>query len=248
MANMAKGTMRKMAGSATLIEGGEKDATVEQVAIKEEKVWVAKGEEQWESYKKARPYNLQGYEAKYPKAGEAAPDGEVFPFKAGDATTLLAEVKKLANDKKKVGIIFGSATCPAFRTFGGFDFHKAFVAKGYPILYVYTREAHGHDDFESAMNLGSPFALKKTINMATSMDERRAAAVLLHAHMVTQLKGKIEDVQVVLDNMDDTLEKAYEARPYRAYVIDTDTEKITYAGGLAPFNMAAKLRDIAALE
>jgi len=84
--------------------------------------------------------------------------------------------------------------------------------------------------------------------MAKSIEERRASAVLLHAHMVTKMKNKPDDVKIVLDNMDDTLEKAYEARPYRAYVIDVETEKITYACGPAPFNMAAKLKDIAALE
>ena len=86
----------------------------------------------------------------------------------------------------------------------GYDFHVAFTKKGYPVLYVYTREAHGHDDFESDLNVGFPFALSKPIDQHKTAEERRAAAVLLHAHTVTQHGGM--PVEMVIDDMDDTLE------------------------------------------
>ena len=49
---------------------------------------------------------------------------------------------------------------------------------------MYTREAHGHDDFESDLNVGFPFALSKPIDQHKTAEERRTAAVLLHAHTV----------------------------------------------------------------
>ena len=44
--------------------------------------------------------------------------------------------------------------------------------------------------------------------------------------------------------MDDNLEAIYEARPWRWYVIQASTGKIVDGTGLAPFNMAGKLRKI----
>jgi hypothetical protein len=37
------------------------------------------------------------------------------------------------------------------------------------------------------MNVGQPFGLARTIDMHKNVPERRAAAVLLHAHTVTQV-------------------------------------------------------------
>ena len=49
-----------------------------------------------------------------------------------------------------------------------------------------------------------------------------------------------------MDAMDDKLEAAYEARPWRWYVIDVETCKVITCTGLAPFNMAGKLDKIKA--
>ena len=54
-------------------------------------------------------------------------------------------------------------------------------------------------------------------------------------------KGK---VNMWMDTMDDNLEKLYEARPRRWYVIEAETGKMIAATGLAPFNMAGKLRKL----
>ena len=54
-------------------------------------------------------------------------------------------------------------------------------------------------------------------------------------------KGK---VNMWMDTMDDNLEKLYEARPWRWYIIEADTGKMVAATGLAPFNMAGKLRKL----
>ena len=54
-------------------------------------------------------------------------------------------------------------------------------------------------------------------------------------------KGK---VSMWTDTMDDNLEKLYEARPWRWYVIEADSGKVVAATGLAPFNMKGKLDKI----
>ena len=56
-------------------------------------------------------------------------------------------------------------------------------------------------------------------------------------------KGK---VKMFMDTMDDTLEKAYEARPWRWYIIDVPSGKIIGQTGLAPFNMEGKIAKIKA--
>mmetsp|Transcript_37909 Transcript_37909/g.63755 ORF Transcript_37909/g.63755 Transcript_37909/m.63755 type:complete len:268 (-) Transcript_37909:273-1076(-) len=238
--------MRKKAAKKTMIADGRADVTQTQVATKEKAGWMAKGDAAWASFQKARPYSLEGYISKAPVVGASAPDGPVHPLQAGgEPTTFLKIAKGLAEGNGKVAIIFGCATCPAFRVFTGYDLHKAFAKLSIPVLYVYMREAHGHDDFESPMNLDGPFALNKTIDMHKDIGERRAAAILCHAHLVTQHGGKA--INMIIDDMDDGLEAKYEARPHRAYVIDS-AGKIVYAGGVCPFNMAAKLADIAKIE
>jgi len=47
-----------------------------------------------------------------------------------------------------------------------------------------------------------------------------------------------------IDTMDDNLEKLYEARPWRQYVIEAETGKLIAATGLAPFNMDGKIEVI----
>ena len=56
-------------------------------------------------------------------------------------------------------------------------------------------------------------------------------------------KGK---VSMWTDTMDDNLEKLYEARPWRWYVIEADSGKVVAATGLAPFNMVGKIAKLKA--
>ena len=56
-------------------------------------------------------------------------------------------------------------------------------------------------------------------------------------------KGK---VSMWMDTMDDNLEKLYEARPWRWYVIEAYSGKVVAATGLAPFNMVGKIAKLKA--
>ena len=53
-------------------------------------------------------------------------------------------------------------------------------------------------------------------------------------------------VTMFMDGMDDALEAAYEARPWRWYVIEAESGKVITSTGLAPFNMKGKLNKVKA--
>merc|ERR1711904_542477 len=199
-----------------MIANNERDCTATEVQEHEYKAWHddPKKAPKWDAFAAARPYSVKGYEVKAPVAGAAAPDGAVLSMQeGGEASTLLAEVKKIAasSSSKYVALSFDSVTCPVWRMFGGQDLGKA--SKGIPCLHVYTREAHGKDDFDAPPNGSGPMALTREINMHKTEAERRQAACEAQGVMVKQL-GAEEGNHWVLDNMEDSLEKAYEARPF----------------------------------
>ena len=92
------------------------------------------------------------------------------------------------------------------------------------------------------MHCVTPLKMKRYIPWHKSEEERAQAArdtrTFLEGFMG---KGK---VAMWMDTMDDKLEAAYEARPWRWYVIEADSGKVITATGLAPFNMAGKLRKL----
>jgi hypothetical protein len=233
--------VRKMVNGKVKIGDGKTDCTYAEVAEFEAKAWGDKPAEALEMFKAARPYSQSGYESKAPKVGDSAPDGPVLLLKEEGESTLLAEVKKAAGDGKYCGISFDSVTCPVWRSFAGYDFHAAAAKKGVPVLHVYTREAHGSDDFDAPPNNTGPLALTKSVPMHKTAAERRGAATGAAEIMKRQLS---KEVDMVLDSMDDALEKAWEARPFRFYIVEVETGKVVYASGLAPFNMPAKLQGI----
>lgn len=241
------GMVRKMVNSKVKIGDGKNDVTMDEVQAFEKKTWSAKSPEEYSAFKAARPYSLEGYETKAPKVGEIAKDGTVLPLDAGGPSTLLAEVKKLARSgsSKYCAISFDSITCPVWRTFGGQDFHHACSGLGLPVLHVYTREAHGSDDFDAPPNKDGPIALSQPVIMHKTEADRRNAAKGAQSILSKQVGG---NVTMVLDDMSDTLEKAYEARPFRMYIVEAETNKIVFATGLTPFNMQAKTDAIRKLQ
>lgn len=233
--------VRRMVNGKVKVGDGKTDCTYAEVAEFEAKAWGEKPAEALEMFKAARPYSQTGYESKAPKVGDIAPDGPVLLLKEEGESTLLEEVRRAAGGSKFCGISFDSVTCPVWRSFAGYDFSTAAGRKGVPVLHVYTREAHGSDDFDAPPNNTGPLALTKSLPMHKTAAERRGAATGAAEMMTTQLA---KEVDMVLDSMDDTLEKAWEARPFRFYIVEVETSKVVYASGLAPFNMPAKLQGI----
>ena len=119
------------------------------------------------------------------------------------------------------------------------------VMNGVPMLHVYPREAEPSDVFDAGgMHCVTPLKMKRHIPWHKDEAARAEAAKDTKVYLESFMgKGK---VNMWMDTMDDKLEKAYEARPWRWYVIEAKTGKMVAATGLAPFNMAGKLRKLEA--
>lgn len=91
-------------------------------------------------------------------------------------------------------------------------------------LLVYVREAHAEDEWSMETNRQDGVVLFQP----RTADQRTDAACTL----VDRLDI---DMTTVVDDMDDTVGRAYGAWPERLYVIDADG-RIGYQGGFGPFD------------
>merc|ERR1712187_597136 len=166
------------------------------------------------------------------------------PYCVGEpkSSTLFEEIRALANpgNAQHVAILFGCLTCPAWRMVGAQDLHTAAKDAGVPVLHVYTREAHASDDFPAPPNSEGPIQLAPEVSqtMHRTVKDRQIAAATARMHVAAQLGHPIK---MIMDDMKDELEKTYEARPFRLYIIDTLTMKIAHKQHLNPFNLTAKV-------
>jgi len=197
----------------------------------------------WEKFAEHRGYALPGYEPKHPKAGEIAPDGKILSINGGEPSTLLTEARKMAKaaGSDKVILCFDAITCPFFRAYAAEDLYK--VANKVPQLHVYLREAEPCDVFDAGgMHCVTPLKMKRHIPWHKTEADRAQAAKDTQTFLESfEGKGK---VNMWMDTMDDALEAAYEARPWRWYVIEAESGKVIACTNLAPFNMAGKLDKI----
>lgn len=100
-------------------------------------------------------------------------------------------------------------------------------------VVVYIREAHAKDGwwlggglFGAALKLYESRAATDVVDPVT-LEQRRAVA------------GRCESaleygIRTLVDDMDDTVNRAYAALPTRLYLVDTDGV-VRYAGGLGPY-------------
>jgi len=199
----------------------------------------------WEKYNEHRGYTTPGYQEVSPNVGDVAPDGPIHSINGGGASTLLAEARKAAEaaGSSRVVLSFVAVTCPFYRGYAAYDMHKA--ACGVPVVHVYIREAEPCDVFDAGgMHVTSPLAMRRRVYWHKNADERAKVARETQKFMEGFAgKGK---VNMWMDGMDDALEATFEARPWRQYVIEAATGKIVFKMGLAPFNMAGKLRALKA--
>ena len=56
------------------------------------------------------------------------------------------------------------------------------------------------------------------------------------------IESQVGAVTMIVDTMSDALETAYEARPFRLYVLNAEDGKIVYAPPICPFNMPTKCK------
>lgn len=198
----------------------------------------------WEKFVEHRGYAAPGHVPKHPKEGEALPDGKLEQLDSKlPATTLRAEVLQLAQenpDADRVVVCFDAVTCPFFRLYSAEDLAKIHVELGVPTLHVYQREAEPCDVFDAGgMHMATPLELARPVKWHKNIEERRQVATETQAFL-EQFYGAGK-VKMFCDTMDDNLEKIFESRPWRQYVVDTKSLEVIGYIGLGPFNHQGKL-------
>jgi len=249
MAGAMKPMLRKMMNGMMAINGGAVDCSYAEVSsFMVPKMFDPADKDKWALFQAHRPYCVPGYKTKAPQPGDKVPDGPLLSLEeGGPKTTLLAEARKLAKaaGSSKVILSFDSITCPFWRSYGAEDLYYA--SNGVPTLHVYIREAHPFDEFPAegaeGPNAKGPIALTRVVNKHKTIADRRLAASEAKA-LVSKYEGP--NVAMFVDELNDKLEKMYEARPWRMYVIEAESAKMIDAISLTPFNMDGKIAAISA--
>ena len=152
-----------------------------------------------------------------PRVGEQAPEFTAVQMRSGQAMTLA----RLRN-RGPVLLVFGSYTCPNFR--GAADSLNRLYAEykdRMPFYLIYIREAHSTDKWQSTRNEREGI----TLPAAATMDER-------HDHAALCLRKLHIEFPTLLDSMNGSAEKAYEAWPSKAYLVDRQG-RVVFSSGLS---------------
>jgi hypothetical protein len=171
-----------------------------------------------EMLRKVRPFLMPEYKTTI-TIGQDAPDGKVFELD-GTETTLLQKIAALGHGPGKLIVLnFGSYTCPVHRGAGS---RVEEICKGASVelLHVYIAEAHPKDEWDGGPVNGVEY------NQTTSMDERYTIAKAYRA--AQNVTGNM-----VVDDMANPMDTAYEARATRLYVLEGG--KIIWRTGTPPF-------------
>jgi hypothetical protein len=125
--------------------------------------------------------------------------------------------------KRPIVLIFGSYTWPPFRSQSG-ALNKLYDTYGKQADFriVYVREAHPEDGWAVPVNARQGVV----VNTPRTLAEREKIALECSAHL--ELK-----IPIIVDGMDDAVEKAYAGWPDRIYVLDKEG-KIAYKGRPGP--------------
>lgn len=171
-----------------------------------------------EMLRKVRPWLMPEYKTTI-TIGQEAPDAKVFELD-GAETTLLQKISALGHAAGKIMVLnFGSYTCPVHRSAGP-KVEEICKDAGVELLHVYIAEAHPVDEWSGGPVNGVEY--KQT----TSMDERYAIAKAYRdAQKVTG--------NMVVDDMTNPCDIAYEAKATRLYVLEGG--KIIWRTGTPPF-------------
>jgi len=171
-----------------------------------------------EMLRRVRPFLMPEYKTKI-VLGQDAPDGRVFELD-GTETTLLRKMSALGHAPGKLLVLnFGSYTCPVHRGAGS-RVEEICTEASVELLHVYIAEAHPKDEWDGGPVNGTEY--KQT----TSMEERfNVAKAYRAAHNVVG--------NMVVDDMTNPCDTAYEAMATRLYVIEGG--KIIWRTGTPPF-------------
>jgi tetratricopeptide (TPR) repeat protein len=158
-----------------------------------------------------------------PHLQEMAPDFDI-PDPASGKNVRLRDFRS----KTPVVVIFGSYSCPNFRSAAGAlkTFQKNYGSK-IPFLLVYIREAHAGDNWQSTRNVREGVSL----TAATTLADKQA-------HAATCRRELRLPFPALVDGMDGAVESAYNAWPSRAFVIGVDG-RILYSTRLTELDFHA---------
>ena len=126
----------------------------------------------------------------------------------------------------KLALLFGSYTCPVYR--GQIErFNQIYdeLHEQFKFLTVYTREAHPEDGWQVEINHDQDIVYMQP----KTIDERAdIAGACLRRHGIR--------MPMALDDMADSINKAYSGSPERLYLID-ESGIVRHRSGLGPFAM-----------
>ncbi len=169
-----------------------------------------------------------------PRAGQAAPNFNATRM----GTEVRVSLAELRNDGP-VLLVFGSYTCPNFRSAAG-TLNKLYpeYKNRIPFYLIYIREAHSTNDWASTRNQREGIVLEPAANMGERHDHATMCVRKLHI-----------EFPALIDSMEGSAEKAYAAWPSKAYVVDRHG-KILFSTGLSeqdfhPDDVEAALRKAA---
>lgn len=147
------------------------------------------------------------------QVGDAAPDFTLQDVN-GKSTVKLSHLKG-----RPVVLLFGSVSCPYFRRGAGAlqQVYDTYKDKAH-IYVVYTREQHPRGDPMGLVRLTGKAPV--AVAQARTLKERRKAA-----HYFAKLSGT--SVPILVDGMNNRIEKLYDGNPVHAYIVDADG-KIAY--------------------
>ena len=158
-----------------------------------------------------------------PKVNTAAPTFSLSEAASGKTVSL-----KDFNGKSAVVLVFGSYSCPNFRSAA--DALKALHAKygkQTPFLLVYIREAHTGESWESTRNTRDGVSVQQASTMTEKKD---------HATMCTRKLNL--GFPALVDGLDGAVEKAYDAWPSLAVVVAADG-RVSYSTRLTELDFHA---------
>ncbi len=175
------------------------------------------------------------------RANEADPGPEVNKqapeFELASTTSAQTQGPRDFRGKSPLVLVFGSYSCPNFR--GSAEaltslYHN--YGTRIPFLLIYIREAHAQGDWQSTRNERDDIALAPANTFAEKQEHASMCTRKLHLPFPS-----------LVDGMDGTVEKAYNAWPSRVFVVGRDG-RIEYRTRLTeldfhPAEMEAALRD-----
>lgn len=144
--------------------------------------------------------------------------------------------------KGLVGVVFYSSTCRVWNWGGCWTFPRLLNEYGVPLVFVYVSEFSVTDHAALADSRYVP-----RLEQPTEEDWKAANCLLFGVPMVAAALGWRPDrVDAYLDGVDRPLERAYEAAPWRVYVLDAPTDTVAFRTGPGPLNGIAKARALTA--